>query len=91
MAIDVERERIVPLQGASKYIPGRPHLATVYRWATRAENPLETIKAGARLYTSVEAIHRFIARCTNPAEAPQPVTTGARERAVEKELAEAGI
>jgi len=91
MAIDIESEKVIPLGAAAKYTPGRPHKATIYRWTNSENNPLETLKVGGRLYTSVEAIHRFIGRCTNPDSVPQPVTNSARQLAVEKELAAAGI
>jgi len=91
MAIDIESEKVIPLGAAPRHTPGRPHLATVYRWATRDENPLETLKVGGRLFTSVEAIRRFIGRCTNPDEVPRPVTNEARQQTVEKELAAVGI
>lgn len=68
MAIDFQSETLVPVKQSPRDIPGRPHISTVYRWVLRGD--LETIKVGGRLFTSKEAIRRFINRCSNPGSAP---------------------
>lgn len=78
--INPEAEVIVPLGKAAELIPGRPHIATLYRWADRRTNPLETIKVGGRRFTSREAIARFIARCSGE-RAEQPGASSRAERA----------
>jgi hypothetical protein len=69
--IDLNRERVLPLERASKLriLPRRrknkrPHPATLYRWAQRGCRGvrLETIRVGGTLCTSVEAIQRFCNR-----------------------------
>lgn len=92
MAIDVQSENLIPLKDAPKHTPGRPHISTVHRWAFRRD--LETIKVGGRLFTSTEAIQRFIARCTNPASSPLVAPSARRQHEIEaanKKLDAVGI
>lgn len=92
MPIDLDTEEFIPLKEASQHIPGRPHLATVYRWVNRRKSPLETFKVGGRVFTTKEAIHRFIQNCSDPTT--QPVTTREQKRRLreaERELIEAGV
>jgi hypothetical protein len=64
--IDMSAEDLILLKESPAHVPGRrPHIATVYRWAFSGQ--LETLKIGGRLYTSREAIGRFIDRCNGPA------------------------
>ena len=59
---DVHGESLVPINDASEITPGRPHLATVYRWFTKGVRggiKLETVLVGGRRFTSREAIQRF--------------------------------
>lgn len=86
--IDIESERLVPINKASKHIPGRPHLSAVYRWIGRPNNPLETIKVGGRRFTSVEAIHRFIERGTTGELTPTAALSARRLREIEQAEAE---
>ena len=96
--IDIDHETLVPIKDAPTVIPGRPNLATVYRWFQRGAHgvKLETIVCGTRRFTSREAIARFCERTTAAAagEAPPPRTPKQREREIAKaaqELKEAGI
>ena len=66
MTINIENEQIIPLREGPEHCPGTPHISAFYRWMNKKDSPLETIRVGGRRYTSVEAIHRFIERCTNP-------------------------
>lgn len=65
MPIDIESETLIPVRDVSKYVPGKPHALTCYRWTQRAENPLEAIRVGGRLFSSIEAIRRFIVHCSS--------------------------
>ncbi len=75
-------EKMLSLKDATKYIPTRPHIATVWRWATRGTRgvKLETILVGSQRFTTKEAIGRFLDRLNG-----SPVCV-AQERA--SELAE---
>lgn len=87
MGIDLHSA--ISLKDARSLFPGRPTLSTVYRWAFSKK--LETIKVGGRMFTSREAIARFVERCTNPAATPKPIVNAARQADVERELAAVGI
>lgn len=96
--IDLQTETIISVTEAPKHIPGRPSVATIWRWVlngTRA-GKLDSILIGGRRFTSVEAIQRFADLSTAVADGqPAPArTTRQREKAVraaERELQEAGI
>ena len=67
--IDRENERVICLREVPKYIPSRMpgktlSQATVWRWASRPNNPLETFCTPGGRFTSIEAIDRFIERCS---------------------------
>ncbi len=91
--IDIAKEKTFPLKEARTYIPGRPDLSTLYRWAfdKPGNKRLEVVKVGGRWFTSREAIARFVQKCTNPAAVPPPGTNAARQRDVEKQLDSVGI
>src|SRR5579871_3728719 len=99
--IDIAKESLVPIADAPSEIPGKPHLATVYRWwqrGVRGGIKLETALVGNRRFTSHEAIQRFVDRLSggDGAQSGAPVqhrTPTQRQRAAEKantELAAAG-
>ena len=87
--IDIATETVIPIAEAPQHIPGRPSLATVWRWVlngTRA-GKLESFLIGGRRFTSLESIQRFAQQSTVAAagDAPPPVRTSAqRERAIER-------
>jgi hypothetical protein len=94
---DVHGESLIPVTESPSIIPGRPHLATVYRWFTRGVRggiKLETCLVGGRRFTSREAIQRFVDRLSGErGDAVQQRTPRQRQRAAEKandELAKAG-
>lgn len=94
MSIDLSSETVIPLRDGAKHCPGRPHISTFYRWMQRSQNPLETIKVGGRIYTSVEAIQRFAERCSNPGVATNVRTSKQRQREIQHattELTKVGI
>lgn len=94
MAIDIGNERAIPLTKSPKHFPGEPHVSTVFRWALRADDRrLETFKCGGKRFTTIEAIERFIARCSAN-DGTQLRTSRARRRQIaqaERELTDAGI
>lgn len=91
--IDITTEKLIPIQDAPKHIPGRPHISTVYRWIQRKVNPLPTVRYGAKVFTSLEAIAAW-GRQSASAAAPLVPTSGhnaKRAAAIDRQLAEAGI
>ncbi len=90
--IDVETESLVPIRNAAKHVPGfRPHLSVIYRWMQRPDGGLETVRVGGRVFTSKEAITRFVQRCNAPG-AVAPSRRRRREiEAAERELTKLGI
>ena len=90
--IDIANENLFSLNEAVRQIPGRPHISTIHRWRMRKDSPLETVKIGGRVFTSQEAIERFICSCTDPTTKTR--TSKTRQRAIDKadrELAAEGI
>jgi hypothetical protein len=68
----ISNESLIPVSDAPKHVPGRPHIATIWRWIQRGCRGvrLETWLVGGRRFTSLEAIDRFIER-TTAAAAPE--------------------
>ena len=68
--IDHEREELLTLTAATKLLPGRPNVATLWRWRTAGVRgvKLETILCGGRRMTSREALTRFFAATTAAAD-----------------------
>jgi len=66
MSIDIANEEVIPISQAPSHFPGHPNVTSVYRWFTKGSRgaKLETIVVGAKRFTSVEAIGRFIERTT---------------------------
>lgn len=98
MSIEFQNETLCTITEATKIFPGRPHVATVWRWVNNGVRGLrlETIKVGGRRFTSHEAIERFIERNTAAADGREIPVRSARQRArdiarAEAELAAAGI
>jgi hypothetical protein len=96
--IDIANETVIPIAEAPQHIPGRPSLATVWRWVlsgTRA-GKLESFLVGGRRFTSLESIERFAQQSTAAADSdvPTSLTSRQREREIsraEREATEAGI
>ena len=91
-------EKLVSLPGATRLLPGRPHISTLWRWATRGVRSvrLETTLIGGRRYTSHEALERFIDRTTGSigSAGGHPQLPSARMSAIKKakeELANDGF
>ena len=101
--IDLSNETVLSFSDAAKRLPRRragkrPHVATLYRWATRGCQgvKLETIRVGGTLCTSAEALQRFCERLSNPDESSDVAGYGSRSRQrqiaqAEHELEQAGI
>jgi hypothetical protein len=105
--IKMATERVVALGRAPRHFPRRrngkrPHVATIHRWAkhgVRADDgtvvPLETIRVGRTLCTSVEAIQRFCERLgagRGPAFADRAVATNPdRDTALEIQALARGL
>jgi hypothetical protein len=68
--IDHEREELLTLTAATKLLPGRPNVATLWRWRTAGCRgvKLETVLIGGRRMTSREALARFFAATTAAAD-----------------------
>ena len=85
--IDISSEQMLSLSQASKYLPGRPHASSLWRWYRRGVRgvQLETAVIGGRRFTSVEALERFAAATTAAADGhPAPARTPRRrERKIE--------
>ncbi len=95
--IDHEHEHLLSMTEAAKSLPGRPNVATLWRWRTSGCRgvKLETVLSGGRRYTSVEALRRFQERVTEAADGPSIPSRTPRKREAdisraEKELSEAG-
>lgn len=88
--IDREHERIIALRDVPKHLPSRIpgkklSFATVWRWALRPKDPLETFCTPGGRFTSLEALDRFVERCSNRERSNSEnrridVTTNARAR-----------
>src|SRR5688572_21353962 len=68
--IDYSAESAISLTQATKIIPGRPHISTLWRWSNSSCRgvKLETFNVGARRFTTKEAVARFIAATTAAAQ-----------------------
>lgn len=81
--IDISREHLLTItQGASE-LPGRPHVASLWRYRTTGCRgvKLETILVGGRRFTSREALQRFVDAVTAAADRPQTNPQANRQRA----------
>lgn len=98
MAIDLDTERLIQLKDVPNHLPTRNgrkwHVASVYRAVQRGD--IETIKVFDTMYTSVEAIRRFIERrsarprgsAADMTNAPATRSPAARRKASERAAAE---
>ncbi len=81
---------------ASDYIPGRPHIATIWRWIAKGVRgiKLEVVRVGGRTMVTPEAIETFLSRL-NATDSPTPqFTPSQRQRmseAARRELEKLGI
>jgi hypothetical protein len=96
--VDINREQLLTFTQAAKELPGRPNVATLWRWRTAGCRGvrLETVLVGGKRYTSREAIQRFVNATTAAADGIEhsPQTNRQRAAAISKaeaELAAIGI
>jgi hypothetical protein len=96
--IDPLSESLVTFTEATKLLPGRPNLATLWRWRTAGVRgiKLESVLVGGKRYTSREALQRFVERTTAVADGqPIPSRTSRQaersRRAARKQNLEARI
>jgi hypothetical protein len=74
----MKNENLIPLRDAPEHLPKRNgksiNPATIYRWSQSgvAGFRLETMKIGGCLFTSVEAIERFIERTNDVKKSVKP-------------------
>jgi hypothetical protein len=59
-------DSFIPIKDAPKHIPGRPNLATVYRWFQRGVRgvKLQTVCVGGRRFVARTALDEFISATT---------------------------
>ena len=91
-----ELDDLVPLTQAVKFIPGRPHVSTIWRWATQGVgNPpirLETSMVGGRRFTSRQAVERFVEQLSGgPAAAASVDDASHEDTLVYNQLDDAGF
>jgi len=62
-------EDVLSMSQAAREIPGRPHVSTVWRWANRGikGERLATVSIGGRIFTSRQAVTRFLESTQSPA------------------------
>ncbi len=82
MSIDIQSENTCSITDAAKLFPGKPHVASVWRWIHLGIHGqrLETIRVGGRRFTSHEAIARFIERTTAAADGLETPARIAKQR-----------
>lgn len=78
-------ESLITMSAAAKLTAGRPHPSSLWRWTKKGVGGvrLESVQVGGRVFTSREALQRFVA-ALNPATVPT-------EAEAEAELSQAGI
>ena len=73
---------------AASRAPGKPHIATIWRWAMKGVRGvrLESFCCGAKRLTSVEALERFVCRTTEAAGGTlsDEATESSRKREIAK-------
>jgi hypothetical protein len=94
MAIDLDREQLVPLTCAAQQYPGRrPHIATVFRHVLKGVRgvQLESTMIAGRRYTSMEAIRRFLSAINARSPLGNQPAFGDYDARVEAELERQGL
>ncbi len=93
-------DKYIDLTQAAKVSPGRPHVASVWRWCRRGIKTrsggrvrLEHIRAGGKLFTTEEALRRFFQAVAEadaehfraqPRASPKRSTNRQRNRSIEQ-------
>ena len=91
MSVDLQNETVQTFPQAAKLFPIVPHVATVARWAFKGVRgvKLEYGRSGRRLFTTTEAVNRFVnalADADNPVDAPAPSVRRPSQSRREKEI-----
>jgi len=95
--INFDNEQAVTIAEAVALVPGRPNVATIWRWAHQGVRGvrLEAVPVGGRWFTSREAIQRFLTaqaqRAGQKVSATESAAQKARIAKAERKLAAAGI
>lgn len=90
-------EQLIPLREASRWLPGRPHRATVWRWASQGvwrdgrRVRLRTVVCGGRRYTTPGALDAFVSACTADPSPVVPMDPSNRQLQTAADLASRGI
>jgi hypothetical protein len=90
MGIDINREELISLAEVSRAVPGRPALSTIWRWRLKGVRNvrLETVVVGGRVYSSRQAVERFIAATTAVSSRQPGDASSSRERLKARHAAE---
>jgi hypothetical protein len=83
--IDWQAEDLMTMTQASKEIPGRPALSTLWRWANKGCRgiKLDTLMVGGTRYTSTRAVQQFFEAITRAsAETPDGDAGQSRQRVI---------
>ena len=96
--LTIFREKFLTLTEATKLLPGRPNVATLWRWRTSGCRgiKLETVLIGGKRMVSREALQRFVEATTAAADGVNAKTQTPRQREAainraEKELDRLGV
>ena len=87
----------IPLNLACSYFPGRPHRATLWRWALSGVMrhgrivKLATQRSGGRRFTTRAAITAFLNECNQLTAAPRPNSSMDRADTAGRMLESCGI
>ena len=81
MTINLSTDEVLLFRDAAKKLPGRPHAATVARWATQGVKGivLESAFCGGRRVTSFRSLQEFLER-VSAANSPRGRTARDRQR-----------
>ncbi len=79
---------LVPLEHATKLLPGSVHKSTLFRWQSRGVRGvrLATVRIGGRRYVSRDALERFAIESTAAASGDHiaiPMSRSSRSRSVD--------
>jgi hypothetical protein len=93
--INLQHSQLLTLAEASNLLPGRPSVATLWRWRKKGVRGriLTSVTIGGRVYVTIASLEKF-AEVHGQHTLPQMRSPARRERAItraEQDLAEAGI
>lgn len=97
MDIDIENETLITLAEAAARLPKRPSICTMHRWCQPGvrDAVLASVFICGRMYTSVEALRRFLAAASRtrslPLAPPTPHDITRRRLETERRLRSKGI